>query len=256
MSKLLRSLVVLSMAPLFAGYHDGSGSEGMTGVSIGGEVFATSTFLGFAPTVNLAEVDSAGDDEQNIANILGTSTINFAEGQDKAMGVGFGAALVAKMSLSDDFDAMARFSLHNSYKDATALTKATNDGDTKEGTSKSKNVILTASALAGMNGLYIGAGYQMSEYEFATINGSATSSKENMVIGMIRGESEFDADGMQLVFFGFAETNFGQKSDSDVKDYIALYAAANGVGSKSAATESHTIYNQIGFGVGAYFYDM
>ncbi|MEC7030496.1 MAG: hypothetical protein VXW87_02375 [Pseudomonadota bacterium] len=252
MSKLLRSLVVLSMAPLFAGYHDGSGSEGMTGVSIGGEVFATSTFLGFAPTVTLA---TATGDPQNIANILGTSTINFAEGQDKAMGVGFGAALVAKMSLSDDFDAMARFSLHNSYKDAKALTTAST-GMTKEGTSKSKNVILTASALAGMNGLYLGAGYQMSEYEFASINTSAASSKENMVIGMIRGESEFDADGMQLVFFGFAETNFGQKSDSDVKDYIGKYAAEAGVGSLTTASESHTIYNQIGFGVGAYFYDM
>ena len=258
MSKLLRGLVVLSMAPMFAAYGDGGSEGALSGVSIGGEFFATGTFLAFSadnPVLTTAQTSEAG----LIQNILGVSALNYADGQDKLMNYGFGAALTASMEMGGGLDVMGRIAVHGALKDAIGLTSTT-AGNTLGGTSKSK-MAFTPSILVGMDGLHLGVGYRMTEYELAALKAGTDTektSKSNTIVFQVRGSAEVEAGDMSYSIFAFGETNLGAEADSDVEDYMKLYSATNGVTDQTIATggvKIYEAYNAFGIGIGANFYD-
>ena len=275
MSKLLRGLVVLSMAPMFAAYGEGGSDSALSGVSMGGEFYATGTFLAFSTdndvSATAAATAAAGDGTQ-VQNILGVSALNYADGQDKLMNYGFGAALTASMEMGGGLDVMARLAVHSALKDAVGL-KSTTTGLTLSGDTKSK-MAFTPSILVGMDGLHLGVGYQMTEFEFAqltTIAGTTTekTSKSNMIVFQVRGSTEIEAGDMSYSVFAFGETNLGGEADSGVEDYMKAYATttdgtASGVyEALASATTSdikapykvHAAYNSFGIGIGINFYD-
>ena len=264
MSKLLRGLVVLSMAPMFAAYGDGGSEGALSGVSVGGEFYATGTFLAFSTDNALSTASADATEALSAGNVLGVSALNYADGQDKLMNYGFGAALTASMEMGGGLDVMGRIAIHSALKDAVGLTKTVSAKNTFAGTSKSK-MAFTPSILVGMDGLHLGVGYRMTEYEFAEnkFAGSAgttvteKTSKSNTVVFQIRGSAEVEAGDMSYSVFAFGETNLGAESDSDVEDYMKLYASNNGA-FEAAVTEPskvHEAYNAFGIGIGANFYD-
>ena len=275
MSKLLRGLVILSMAPMFAAYGDGGSDSVMSGVSMGGEFYATGTFLAFSTDndVSAAEAAAASFGHQ-VQNILGVSALNYADGQDKLMNYGFGAALTASMEMGGGLDVMARLAVHSALKDAVGL-KSTNPGQTLTGDTKSK-MAFTPSILVGMDGLHLGVGYHMTEFEFAQLTTSAAvttekTSKSNMIVFQIRGSTEIEAGDMSYSVFAFGETNLGGEADSDVEDYMKAYAtttqattdiagvfvphATTDVNDIKAPAKVHAAYNSFGIGIGINFYD-
>lgn len=271
MSKLLRGLVVLSMAPMFAAYGEGGSDSALSGVSMGGEFYATGTFLAFS-TDNDVSAAAAADLGASVQNILGVSALNYADGQDKLMNYGFGAALTASMEMGGGLDVMARLAVHSALKDAVGLT-STSAGVTLSGDTKSK-MAFTPSILVGMDGLHLGVGYQMTEFEFAqltTIAGTTTekTSKSNMIVFQVRGSTEIEAGDMSYSVFAFGETNLGGEADSDVEDYMKAYATTTdgvvaGVFPDASSGDAHDIkapakvhaaYNSFGIGIGINFYD-
>ncbi len=260
MSKLLRGLVILSMAPMFAAYSDGAESSGMMSkMSYSVEAFGSSTTLGWSTNAKALATEG-------VNNVVAVSTMNYVEAQDKNAGYGFGAAAAVKMDVAEGFTAMARFALHAKYEDSIALkstaTAATAaDAKTVLGAHKTKGMIMTPALLIGKGGFFIGAGYQLAEYEFASITGftsphnvaSSASSKESMIVAMFRGEAEISmSEGMNMSLFAQAESSLGRKSDTDVKKYMLTYSDVNGAGSTDA-TESYTQYNQLQLGLSMAF---
>ena len=220
MSKLLRGLVVLSMAPMFAAYGEGGSDSALSGVSIGGEFYATGTFLAFSTDNVITTADAAAVDDQT-SNLLGVSALNYADGQDKLMNYGFGAALTASMEMGGGLDVVGRIAVHSALKDAVGLESLVTVGQTKKGTTKSK-MAFTPSVLVGMDGLHIGLGYRMTEYEFASLAQTAVASektsKSNMIVFQVRGSAEIEAGDMSYSVFAFGETNLGGEADGDVED--------------------------------------
>jgi hypothetical protein len=264
MSKLLRGLVVLSMAPMFAAYGDGGSEGALSGVSVGGEFYATGTFLAFSTdnpvaTTEPTALSSLATAAPYVSNILGVSGLNYADGQDKLMNYGFGAALTASMEMGGGLDVVGRIAIHSALKDSVGLTSTT-AGETFAGVTKSK-MAFTPSVLVGMDGLHLGLGYRMTEYEFAALKTGTVdtekTSKSNTIVFQVRGSAEVEAGDMSYSVFAFGETNLGREADSDVEDYMKLYGSDDGatMAAVTAPTKVHEAYNAFGIGIGANFYD-
>jgi len=272
------------MAPMFAAYGEGGSDSALSGVSIGGEFYATGTFLAFSTDNDVSTAGtsltasssviagSAKEVGAQIQNILGVSALNYADGQDKLMNYGFGAAITASMEMGGGLDVMARLAVNSALKDAVGL-KSTTPGATLTGDTKSK-MAFTPSILVGMDGLHLGVGYQMTEFEFAqltTASGVTTekTSKSNMIVFQVRGSTEIEAGDMSYSVFAFGETNLGGEADSDVEDFMKAYATSTvaatdthaatpaGVttGVVKAPSKVHAAYNSFGIGIGINFYD-
>ncbi|MEC7030495.1 MAG: hypothetical protein VXW87_02370 [Pseudomonadota bacterium] len=245
---------------MIAGYHD-SDDSALSGISLGFEVGANIHDVSWAATTSNSIIATAAASyakapiENSINSLLATSRFALTEGHDKSPYYAFTGAIFAKTTLTEDFSAMVRIGYDFSGTDGIAMktipgtsSSVPTSGHDKTGTMKLKNAFSPA-VFVGYDSLYLGALYQMNEYEVTesakvrglklTVNsgtgattfgvasdtettGTAISAgdiKENMMLFGFKALMPAQVDEFTVTLSAEAFTNFGAKADSDLETH-------------------------------------
>lgn len=246
MTKLLKASLILATPLFIAAYgdRDSSAASGAT-VSVGAEGAVSVVNIGWG-------VATTNDD--SVASMQNYTNFVLHESHDKGVNYTFGGAVIAKTDLTEDFGVMLRFGFESGLKDANgpAVDLAGIDGDATS-TWKSK-MTMSPAAFIGFNGLYLGAVYDMREYDVTTSGVAAlnTTVKENQFLFGMRGETVYSMEDMNITVAFEGVSSFYQKADKDVEDW---FDGLNNDQLGNASNNYYANHTKLSFSLGMMFAD-
>jgi len=243
MTKLLKASLILATPLLFAAYGDRDDSTG-TGASIS---------VGAEGYVNVLSIGWGAQEATAASSAINTSNFVYGEAQDKHPNYSFGGAVIARTDLTEDFSALFRFGFEAGPADGIGVSSnaANNDFGVTPSTWKSK-MVMAPGAFIGFKGLYLGAVYDMREYEITNsgIDAENKTLKENQILFGMRGETLYSMEDMNITVAFEGLSNFGQKADSDVEQWYTN--VLNGI---STISTVHTNFTKLSLSLGMMFAD-